>query len=554
MKIVVIGASAAGLKAGCRARRINPEAKVTVVEKGKYISYAACGLPYFVSGDVDSFVQLQKTAYDVVKDAEYFANTKDITVMTETAAIKIDTSGKTVQCEKSSGEKLELPFDKLIIATGAEPAIPNIEGVDLPGVTTFTKAEEAMALRKDLQAGKIGKVCIAGGGFIGCELTESFIAMWGAETELLEAKPYILSQMLDEEMARIVTKEICRNGAEVHTGSAVQKIVEDGGKLKVVTSKWTAGGFDRVIIAAGVKPSVKLAQDAGIETGETGGIKVDFRLMTKMEDIFAAGDCAEFQRAVDKEPAYIPLGSLANRMGRTAGNSAAGKLDFMTGITGASCLKVFDLTVAAVGMTAEAACHAGYNSGESWGVFTDRAHYSPDSQLFSAKIVYDRDEHRLLGVQAAGRGNILRHIDAASVMIKYGATLGEICDYEPAYAPPFANALDPLHYLAYAAIADGAEGVKVLNPLKAEEFAEGAVVLDVREESEIAEAQLDLPGKSNLAIPLTQLRKRTGEIPPGEKILVVCQRGTRSAEAVRILKEKGWKDVCYLGGGAGFNL
>ena len=553
MNIVVIGASAAGLKAACRARRLIPAATVKVIEKGRYISYSACGLPYFLSGDVDSFRELNTTAYDVVKDVNYFKAVKDVEVLTGTAAVKIDTEKKTVSCRPAAnGEDFELPFDKLVISTGAEPVIPDIKGADLPGICSFSKAEDAMELRKALQTGQIGKAAVIGAGFIGCELVEAFTAMWGAETVLFELTDQPLAKMLDADMAGIIKKEFERNEIETHFGCEIEKIEADGETLKVVTTDGEFGGFDRVIMAAGVRPSVKLAEEAGINIGKTGGIMVDERMETSIPGIFAAGDCVEVKNILTGQACHVPLGSLANRMGRAAGNSIAGKEDYFAPIIGSSCVKVFEMNTAATGLTFRSAKDAGFDPGESWGVFSERVHYYPDTELFTAKMVFDKLTRQVLGVQVIGKGEVIRRVDAVSSMIKDGSTLDEVMNFEPAYAPPYANALDPLHFLAYAGIAGLEEGIVSFNPLELQKRASESVILDVREEIEVQEMLFPYKADRLFTIPLTEIRDRLDEIPGSEQISVVCQRGTRSSEAVRILKENGWDDVEYLGGGLGF--
>lgn len=554
MNVVVIGASAAGLKAACRVKRLRPEANVTVIEKGKHISYSACGLPYFLSGDVDSFRELNTTAYDVVKDVDYFRDTKGVEVMTGTMAVSINPDKRYIEVVQEGGEVITMNYDKLVIATGANPAIPDIPGVDLEGVCTFTKAEDAIELRKALQTGQIGKAAVIGAGFIGVELCEAFTAMWGVEVELFEMLEQPLSKMLDREMAMIVEKELLENGVETLFGCRIEGIEKKDDVLNVVTDKGRFSGFDRVIIAAGVKPAVGLAEEAGIELGVTGGIKVDERMRTSREEIYTAGDCVEATHVLTGKPMHIPLGSLANRMGRVAGNVIAGREDVFGAAAGSACVKVFDMNVAAVGLTFKSAKDAGIDAGEVWGVFTDKVHYYPDSELFSAKMVYDRKSQALLGVQVVGKGDVIRRVDAASIMITAGMTLSRVMSFEPAYAPPYANALDPLHFLAYAGIASLEEGVAGINPLELDKIAGESIVIDVREDIEVEEMPCDCEAKDIIHIPLTQFRNRLKEIPQNEKIVVVCQRGTRSSEALRVLKQNGWEEVKYLGGGLGFWL
>ncbi len=553
MNIVIIGASAAGLKAGCRARRISHNAKVTVLEKGKYISYSACGLPYFLSGDIDSFKELNTTAYDVVKDTDYFKKTKDIEVLTETEVKSINVAKKKVLCWRG-GRVFELSFDKLLIATGAVPRKLNIAGSDLPYVCEFKTAEDAIELRKHLQTGEIEKVAIIGAGFIGCELCEAFTALWGVEVELFELLDYPLSKMLDREMSEIIIKELIKNEVGLHFGCNIESFEQEGETLRVCTKSGTYGGFDRVIIASGLTPATSLAAEAGIKIGSTGGIIVDEHMRTSVEDVYAAGDCVEIKNILTGKGCYLPLGSLANRMGRTAGNSIAGLNDIFEAVVGSSCVKIFDLNVAATGLTATEAKNAGFDPIETWGVFTDRAHFYPDSKLFSAKMVIDRKSKQILGIQVVGYGDVIRRIDSASNMIKHGYSLKRILNFEPAYAPPYANPLDPLHFLAYAGIAILEENIVSFNPIYIENEALNSIVIDVRENVEINELPFKYKTKKLINIPLTGLRNRLDEIPTNEKITVVCQRGTRSSEAIRILKENGWNEAKYMGGGLGFWL
>lgn len=554
MNIVVIGASAAGLKAACRVRRLLPEAKVTVLEAGDYISYSACGLPYFLSGDVDGFRQLTTTSYDVVKSPEYFAAVKDISVLTGFRAERLDPDRKVVKSlNLKTGEGIEFGYDDLILAVGAAPMVPPIPGNNLSGVCTFTCPEDAIALRTALKENRINRVAVIGAGFIGCELCEAFKALWGVEIELFEAQAQVLPDLLGAAVARIVELELVRQGVGLHLNACVSGIKPDDGKLKLILSDGTSwAGFDRVVFATGVRPKTELALEAGIKTGVKGAIVVDSRMRTSIPHIFAVGDCIQVVHELTGLPCHLPLGSLANRMGRIAANVIAGEDDSLNPVCSAVCLKVFEMNVAAVGMRAKAAAQAGFKPAIAWGTFTDKAHYFPEANLISACMVYDATTLRVLGVQAAGRGEVLRRVDAASLMIRHKTTLLQVRDFEPAYAPPYASALDPLHFLAYAGIAAQNENVKSFPPTELEKHANGSIVLDVREESEVKEYPIAVGCKKIIGIPLGEIRRNWVEIPKNERIVVVCQRGARSAEATRILQEKGFQDVRYMGGGLGF--
>jgi NADPH-dependent 2,4-dienoyl-CoA reductase/sulfur reductase-like enzyme/rhodanese-related sulfurtransferase len=554
MNIVVIGASAAGLKAACRVRRLLPQARVIVLEAGEYISYSACGLPYFLSGDVDNFRQLTTTVYDVVKSPEFFAAVKDVTVLTGFQAERIDPERRVVATlNLKTGEEIEFGYDDLILATGAAPIVPPIPGNNLPGVCTFTRPEDALALRKALNDNQINRVAVVGAGFIGCELCEAFKALWGVETELFEAEAQVLPDLLGAGIARIVEMELVRQGIGLHLNACVSGIKPDDGKLKLTLSDGSScAGFDRVVFATGVKPKTELAAAAGVKTGAKGAIVVDSRMRTSIPHIFAVGDCVQVIHELTGKSCHLPLGSLANRMGRIAGNVIAGEDDSLNPVCSAVCLKVFEMNVASVGMRAKAAAQAGFKPAIVWGTFTDKAHYYPEANWISAGMVYDVATLRVLGVQAAGRGDVIRRVDVASLLIRHKATLPQVRDFEPAYAPPYATPLDPLHYLAYAGIAAQCEDVTPFPPTELEKHANGSIVLDVREESEVKENPVTVECKRIIAIPLSEIRRRWSELPKNERIVVVCQRGARSAEATRILRENGFQDVRYMGGGLGF--
>ncbi len=553
MRIIVIGASAAGLKAASRARRLMPDVKVTVLEEGKFISYAACGLPYYLSGDIEDFRPLTTTIYNVEKTPEFFAAAKDIEVLTGIRSESIDSGNKIVRCRNLESKKaVDFEYDALVLAVGKTPILPDIKGLNSPGVYTFIKPQDAMELREAAENRKIDKVAVIGAGFIGCELCEAFSALWGIETVLIEPENQILPGMLDFETARIVELELQRQDIEVHLNTKVNAITSKFGKLSLDCEGIKLHDFDRVVITTGVNPRTELAQTAGIAIGALGGIKVDERMRTNIEGIYAAGDCVEVRHEISGEYCFMPLGSLANRMGRVAGNNIAGREDAFAPIVGAACLKVFDMNIASVGLTQQAAENAGFKTAASWGLFNDKAHYYPESKLISVKMVFDRATKRILGVQAVGKGGAVRRIDAASVMISQGMSLKQVMDFEQAYAPPYAEVLDPLHYLAFAGISYLDEGIEPFPPHYFEENVKGTVAIDLREPIEVKEKPVKIPADKVLEIPFTQLRSRINEIPKGVKISALCPRGTRSSEAVVILKEYGFNDVKYMGGGLAF--
>lgn len=554
MKILVIGARAAGLKAACRVKRLLPAADVTVLEEGHYISYASCGLPYFLSADVEDFRQLLSTPYNVERTPEYFASAKDVQVLTGIRAERIDTSEKKVQCKDvASGKPSEFSYDKLVLTTGARPILPEIKGIDLPGVYTFTRPKDAIELREAAGRNQLERVAIIGAGYIGCELCEAFKALWGIETVLFESESQVLPEMLDPEVARVVENELERQDVELHLGRDVREIRVKGNKLNLISDdNFSFAGFDRVVLCAGVQPRTGLAAEAGIKIGSTGGIVVDDQMQSSAADIYAAGDCVETTCALTGKSVHLPSGSIANRMGRAAANAIAGREDSFGPVVRASCLKVFDINVAAVGLTAKRAAGEDFKASQSWGYFTDKPDYYPEFENVSATMVFDRTTQRILGVQAASKGEAIRRVDSASTFIREGMNLRRVGELEHAYAPPYADVIDPLHYLSYIGLSSIEEGVTCFPPLELDKNAADAVVIDVREEFEVESKPLSLTCKTLLNIPFTQLRSRLAEIPRGERLVVLCSRGSRSSEAVRILKQNGFEDVQYMGGGFGF--
>ncbi|MFH1862330.1 MAG: FAD-dependent oxidoreductase, partial [bacterium] len=437
-------------------------------------------------------------------------------------------------------------------AVGAAAVIPDIVGVDLPNVSTFNGLTDAIDLRQAANKNQLERVAVIGGGYIGCELCESFRALWGIETILYEQEPQVLPLFLDADLAQLVAGELKRQKVDLRLGTAVREIAQDGEKLSVITTAGRESGFDRVILACGVRPRTGLARSASLGIGVTAGIKVDHCMCTSNPHVYAVGDCVESVHAVTGSPCYLPLGSIANRMGRVAANAIAGIEDGFAPVCGSACLKIFDLNVAATGLTAKAALERGFMVGEARGYFLDKPHYYPEVENVSVKLVYDTATLRLLGVQAVGKGEVHRRVDVASIMLRTGWTLDQMRDHEHAYSPPYAEALEPLQVLSFIGIAQEREEVRSVAPLKLAESAAASVVLDVREDVEVQSEPFPLPCQKWLHVPFTQLRDRLNELPRDERLLVICERGTRSAETTRFLQANGFEKVQYLSGGLRF--
>lgn len=545
MKIVVVGANAAGLRAAARAKRLLPNASVTVIDRGKFISYGACGMPYFVSGDIGSADKLRETAYGVIRDPEFFRKAKGLDVVIETEVESIDRDARKVICKSlATGQTSEYPYDKLVLATGATPIMLPNTPKDSSRVSTFKVMEDSIALRKLLQTGQITKVGLIGAGPIGCELAEACTAMWGAEATLIDAAPSILPAMLDREMAALVETYLRSEGVEVYVDCPLQAIEETGEGVVIKTPK---GDFpvDHAIVAVGVRPNVELARDCGLEIGPTGGIVVDEKMTTSDPDIYAAGDCVELKHLLSGKPVVLPLGSLANRQGRVIGSNLGGGDERFEPVVGSAAVKVFDMNVSATGLTEKAAREAGFDVGVAWGSFTDKADYYPESENIHLKLVYDRASSRLLGVQGYSKGEVVKRIDVFAALLKHGGTLEDLLDAEFAYAPPYGPAVDPLYSLGCVARDDLLEGVEAMPP---DASLDDRLIVDVRREKESSDRPLPEQDKQN--VPFEEFRVCCDQVPRDRPIACVCSKGVRASEAVRILKEMGCGDVRYVGGGS----
>jgi NADPH-dependent 2,4-dienoyl-CoA reductase/sulfur reductase-like enzyme/rhodanese-related sulfurtransferase len=501
-------------------------------------------MPYFVSGDIQNADRLRETPWGLIRDPDFFRAAKGIEVIPETRVERIDRENRKVLCSSlNTGETLEYSYDKLVLATGASPIMLPMIPDESKRVTIFKTLHDAIELRQALQQGRIGKVGIVGGGFIGCELSEAFGALWGASVVLIEATPHILPNMLDSEMAAVVEAYMKDEGVEIHTDCTLNGITESEETVTLETSQ-RSFDVDCAVIAVGVRPNSRLAADCGLKVGDNGGIVVDERMTTSDPDIFAAGDCVEVKHLITEEPLQLPLGSLANRQGRIVGSNLGGGDERFGPVAGSSAVKIYDMNVASAGLTEAAAKKADFEVGCAWGTFKDKADYYPESENIHLKLVFDRGTQRLLGLQGYGRGDVVKRVDVFAALLKNESGLEDLLDMEFAYAPPYAPAVDPLFSLGCAARNAILEGVE---PIPPETQVDDRVIVDVRQPHEV-EAN-PLPESNARNIPLEELRERWGEIPGEKPLAVICAKGIRSAESVRILKEKGFSDVAYLGGG-----
>ena len=553
-KVVIIGAVALGPKVACRLRRLDPEAEITLIERDDLISYGGCGIPYYVGGDINDLEELYSTTSHAIRDVDFFRDCKGVLVKTKVEALAIDRDNKQVQiCNLDTQEETSLPYDKLVLATGASAFRPPFPGADLPNVFTISDLHDAEQIKSLMTRGKVAKAVVIGAGAIGLEITEALTDLWGIETTLIEMEDQVLPTLLGKCIARVVATELRAKKVNLLLAEKVMQIMQ-GWKsegLMVQTSKDTLSA-DIVILAAGVKPNNMLAREAGLAVGQSGGILVDRRLRTNDPDIYAGGDCIELRNLVSGENMMMALGSLANRQGRIIATNINGGSSHFKGTVGTFCVKIFDLGVCKAGLTYRQAKETGFDPVYSVVAQADHAHFYPSSELMYVSLVADRQSRKILGIEAAGKhGDAVKaRVDTIAAQLEHGIDVDEVCSLETGYAPPFASAMDVINN-AGNALDNILAGFN--RPIDAAdflyEFKHGQVlVVDIRGERE-AEALLAKYGDRWLNIPQNVLRTRYIEIPPDEPFFLLCDTGSRSYEAQVFLSSLGIEDSRHIQGG-----
>ena len=547
--VIIIGGMAAGCKAAARLSRLSSDYHITIIERRQIISFGNCGLPFYASGEVDDLYELAKTSYGVLRDADYFRDVKAVTVLTKTEVTKINADKCEVTCNTDDKEKtLTLPYDALIIATGSKTVKPNFELPQSPAISSFNSPLDAEKFREAAQKGKVGKAVVVGGGFIGCELTEALSSLWGIETILIEKEESLLSKFLDPEISRLVENQIEKNGVQILLSSEIEKVETDEKKLPVTTlSDGKIIESDYLFYNFGVHPEVNLAKAAGVDIGKFDGIIVNEQMKTSVPNIWAAGDCVETKNLVTGKPDYFPLGSLANRMGRVAANSIAGRDDSFNGAAGTISLKIFDLVVSASGLTEIKAKAFGYKTGSVIGCWTDRPDYHPEAKDLFGKLIYEKESLKLLGIQLIGEGEVNRYVDVVSELLANNKTVYDLLNIEHGYMPAHSSPISPLNYLGFMVINHEKDGV--LN-VKAEQLSSfDGLYIDIRESEEIDASTFS---HNTVHIPLAELRKKLNEFDLNKPIMFICEKGTRAYGAATTFMNYGYKNISYLGGGNNF--
>lgn len=550
-RIVIIGGSAAGPKAASRARRMDENAQISIFQKASDLSMASCGYPYYVGGFFDDRDQLLCSPAGVVRDSRFFWNAKRINTYVNTEVTAIDRNLKQITYHNLlTGEIGNADYDKLIISTGSTPRKPNIEGVDLKGVTTLQSLPDADYLRKVRDDGKIKKAVVIGGGLIGIETCEA-LHLAGIEITLIELLPQLLT-FLDKQMARLVEKYV-QNKANVILGNGVASFIGVDGKLVAVKlNNGTEIPCELAVVAIGVNPNTKLAQSAGLPIGKTGGIIVNEFMQTGDSDIYAVGDCIETTNLLTQNPIHAPYGDLANLQGRVAGenvingNSAKFNGTIQTGIC-----KVFDYGVGSTGLSEQNAIKNGITDIETVvNASLDKPGFM-QGKLLITKLVVDKSLQTILGAQVLGPGDVSKQVAIWAMAIQGKMTIEQMVNADLPYAPPYSLAID--HSIATAQIMQNKlngyfKGISAEHLHKKIKNKSDIFLLDARNPDEYEQLRL---GKGEKLIPLGQLRSRLSELPTDKnaEIITWCKISLRGYEAARILQAHGYTNVHVLEGG-----
>ncbi len=533
-KVLIVGGVAGGASVAARVRRLDEHAEIIMFEKGPHVSFSNCALPYHLSGmieDSDSLVLMQP---------ETFKKRFNIEARVNHEVIKINRDKKTVSVKNLlTGEVYEEPYDKLVLSPGAKPIVPKLEGVDKEHVFTVRNVVDISRLKEYVDQEHVKDVAVIGGGFIGVEVAEN-LRLAGLNVTLVEFAPQILAPF-DYDMAQILHKEMLDKGVRLVVNDGLAKIGDD----YIETQSGKKFSAQAVVMAIGVRPETTLAEEAGLEIGETGAIKVDHNYVTSDKDIYAVGDAIEVYHRLTHKPTRLALAGPAQRQARAAADHMYGIPHRNNGVIGSSCVKVFDLNAASTGLNEKQAQAAGINYDFVYIIPSDKVGIMPDSSPMHFKLLYEYPTGKILGAQAIGKGNVDKRIDVIASMILMGGTLEDLKELELCYAPVFGTAKDVVNMAALVGL-NLLNGVYKQVPVtKVRELVENnACIIDVREKREFEAGHL-INAKN---IPFSEFRQRLDEIPKDRPVYVHCRSGQRSYNVVVALQQLGYDNVYNVSG------
>ena len=534
MKTIIIGGVAGGATAAARLRRLDEKAEIIILERGEYVSFANCGLPYYIGGVITDRGDLTLQTPQSLK-ARFNI---DVRVLNEAVKISPDTKTVTVK-DLRTGETYEETYDNLILSMGAEPIRPNIEGADGNNVFTLRNIPDTLKIKNYIDTAKPHSAVVIGGGYIGVEMAENLVEA-GLKVAIVELADHLIAP-LDFDMAADVHRYIKSKGIYLHLNNGVKAI--SGNTVILQNGEITA---DMIILSVGVRPETAIAKECGIELNGRGSIIVNNKMQTNIPDIYAVGDAVEVEDFLTKKPAFIPLAGPANKQGRIAADNIAGCESIYTGTQGSAVLKLFDMTVATTGLNEKSARLAGIDYDKTYTYSASHATYYPGAAQMSIKALWEKKTLKLIGAQIVGFDGVDKRMDVLATAIRFGAKITDLTTLELCYAPPFGSAKDPVNMLGFVAenIVSGKLKQFLWHDVENLPRDGSVFLLDTRTPFEVMQGKID--GFVN--IPLDELRGRIDEIPKDRPVYVHCHSGLRSYLACRILTGNGYD--CYnLAGG-----
>ncbi|MCC3144990.1 CoA-disulfide reductase [Halanaerobium sp. Z-7514] len=538
-KVVIVGGVAGGASTAARLRRVSEAAEIIMLEKGEHISFANCGLPYHIGEVIENREEL------LVQTPEAMQARFNIDVRIKHQAVEIDRETKNIKIKNlENGELYTESYDKLVLSSGADPIRPPLPGLDIEEVYTLRNIRDMDLIKNYLDNNRVEHAVVVGGGFIGLEMLEN-LHHRGLDVSLVELSDQVM-RTLDKEMVSMVHNHMRTKGVDLNLSDGIAAVEKENDKKFVVLESGKRIETDLVILSIGVKPKTELAEKAGLEIGVTGGIKVNQYLETSDADIYAIGDAIEVKDFVSKEPSRIPLAGPANKQGRIAANNIMGKKEKYKGTQGTSIAKIFDIVPASTGAAEKDLKAKDFSYQVVHITANNHAGYYPGSQPMMLKLIYQKDEGRILGAQIVGFAGVDKRIDVLSTAIRHEMNIFDLQELELAYSPPFGSAKDPVNMLGFAAgnIYNG-----LVEPAFWQELAEldpeESILLDIREEIELELGQID----NSLHIPLNSLRDNLDKLDKNKEYITYCAVGLRGYIAARILMQNGFDKVRNLSGG-----
>lgn len=534
MKTIIIGGVAGGASAAARLRRLDEACEIVILERGDFISFANCGLPYYIGGAITDKNDL------TLQTPESFRKRFNIDVRVNNEAVKISPEEKTVTVKNlKSGKIYTESYDNLILSPGAEPIKPNIEGIDSNTVFTLRNIPDTLKIKEYIEKSKPKSAVVIGGGYIGVEMAEN-LKEAGLDVSVVELADHLIAP-LDFDMAADVHRYIKSKGIKLYLNNGVKAI--DGNTVILQNGTIDA---EMIIMSVGVRPETSLAKDCGIEVNRRGSIIVDPHMKTNIQNIYAVGDAVEAEDFITKSPAFIPLAGPANKQGRIAADNICGINSEYTGTQGSAVLKLFDMTVATTGINEKSASSAGIDYDKTYIYSGSHASYYPGASNMSIKALWDKKTLKIIGAQIVGFDGVDKRMDVLASSIRFGAKITDLTNLELCYAPPFGSAKDPVNMLGFVAenIITGKMKQFFWNDVEKLPRDGSVTLLDVRTVTEVKRGRID----GFINIPLDSLRERINEIPKDKPVYLHCHSGLRSYIALCILKGNGY-DCFNLAGG-----